>query len=168
LKTADSVSVTTLVAVDPLTAFSIFTEEIEAWWKPRVKDLFRKSWTGVMKFEPGPPRRLIEVYSDAPDDPFEVGRVLTWAPGERLVFEWRQGNFGESDATEIEVRFEAVEKGTRVTIEHRGWGTLPLQHPARHGYSGDAFTNMIGLRWADLLTAFRAHAVYRAERMVKR
>jgi hypothetical protein len=53
MKTADRVSVTTVVAVDPLTAFSIFTEEIDAWWKPKVRHLFRKDRTGVMKFEPG-------------------------------------------------------------------------------------------------------------------
>jgi uncharacterized protein YndB with AHSA1/START domain len=156
--TTDSVSVTTQVAVDPATAFAIFTEEIDAWWKPKVRQMFRKDREGVMRFEPGPHGRLVEVYADVPDEPFEVGRVLIWAPGDRLVFEWRQGDFGPGDVTQVEVRFEAVKSGTRVTLEHRGWDALPLDHPARHGYSGGAFTSMIGLRWADLLTALRAHA----------
>lgn len=120
-----------------------------------------------MKFEPGPSGRLLEVYAETPEDPFEVGRVLTWAPGERLIFEWRQGNFRPTDVTQVDIRFEAVEKGTRVTIEHRGWDTLPLNHPARQGYSGEAFTNMIGLGWADLLTALKAHSVHRNRSNVK-
>jgi hypothetical protein len=60
LNTADSVSVTTVVAVDPLTAFSVFTEEIGTWWRPKVRGLFRRDRTGVMKFEPGPHGRLLE------------------------------------------------------------------------------------------------------------
>ena len=34
-----SVVVTTLVEVDPVTAFEIFTEDVEAWWKqgPRYR-----------------------------------------------------------------------------------------------------------------------------------
>ena len=114
-----------------------------------------------MKFEQVPSRRLVEVDAENPDDSFEVGRVLSWVPGKCLVFEWRQGNFGPGDVTEVEVRFEAVEKGTRVTIEHRGWSSLPPDHPARHGYSGEAFTTMIGLGWADLSSALNAHTAQR-------
>ncbi len=29
----DRVVVTTLVAVDPATAFAVFTEEVDAWWR---------------------------------------------------------------------------------------------------------------------------------------
>ena len=55
-------------------------------------------------------------------------------------------------ATEVEVRFEAAPAGTRVTVHHRGWDALATNHPARHGVTGNAFTSMIGLRWADALT----------------
>jgi uncharacterized protein YndB with AHSA1/START domain len=148
------VSVSTVVGVDPATAFAVFTENIAAWWKPKVKHLFQASRTGAMKFERGPGGRLLEEYADAP--PFEVGRVLTWTPGERLVFEWRQAGFAPHEVTQVDVRFEAVGGGTRVTLEHRGWDALPPDHPARHGFTGSAFTSMIGLRWADLLTGFCA------------
>ncbi len=46
--------------------------------------------------------------------PIEVGRVLVWEPGPRLAFTYR----GD---TEVEVRFEASEHGTRVVLEHRGF-----------------------------------------------
>lgn len=55
------------------------------------------------------------------------------------------------------MRFQAENGGTRVTREHRGWDSLGPDHPARRGYAGKAFAGIIGLRWADLLTAFRAH-----------
>ena len=157
MTTKETVRVTTVVAVDPHTAFSVFTEEIGAWWRPKIANLFHEGLVGVMKFEPGPNGKLMEVYPDAPNDPFEVGRVLEWNPGKRLVFEWRQRGFGPKDVTEVEVLFEATETGTRVTLEHRGWDKLPRNHPARHGWSGQAFVTMISLRWGDQLTSLLAH-----------
>jgi hypothetical protein len=74
----------------------------------------------------------------------------------RLVFAWRPAGFAPHEPTEVEVRFEPAERGTRVTVEHRGWDALPAVHPSRHRYTGGAFTSMIGLRWADLLTAMRS------------
>jgi uncharacterized protein YndB with AHSA1/START domain len=109
-----------------------------------------------MKFEAGPGGRLLEEYPGSQQQPFVLGRILTWAPGERLVFEWRQSSFGPNELTKVEVRFEAVKGGTRVTLEHRGWDSFPPEHKARLGYTGEAFVSMIGLRWADLLTTFRS------------
>ena len=156
MSSTDCVTVSTVVAVDPATAFAIFTEEIGIWWKPKVRHLFREDRTGVMKFEPGPGGRLLEVYAKSPEELFEVGRILIWARAKHLVFEWRQGSFTANEVTQVEVRFEAVRGGTRVTLEHRGWDTLSPDHRARHGFHGEAFTNMVGLRWADLLTAFKS------------
>ncbi len=164
MKEKERVCVTTVVAVEPALAFSIFTEEIGTWWKPRIRNLFRKDRTGVMKFEPGPGGRLLEFYPDAPDDPFEIGRVLTWIAGERLVFEWRQAGFGPGEVTQVDIRFEAVGNGTRITLEHSGWDSIPACHPSRHGATGGAFVALMGIRWGDQLTFFRAHAtsVYKA------
>ena len=146
----DCVTVSTIVAVDPATAFAIFTAEIGAWWKPKVPGLFRRGRNGILKFDSG---RLLEI--DNHGEPFEIGRVLAWEPARRLVVEWRQEGFAPGDRTEVEVSFEAVATGTRVTVEHRGWDALAANHPARHGATGNAFTSMIGLRWADALTALR-------------
>ena len=156
----DAVNVTTVVAVDPATAFAVFTDEIGQWWRPKVRHLFRRGREGVMKFEPGAVGRLLETDPDG-GQPFEVGRVLIWDPPGRLVFEWRQGSFAPAEVTEVEVTFEAVEAGTRVTLQHRGWDALPPAHPARHGFTEGAFTSMMGLRWADLLTGMRAHGLTR-------
>jgi hypothetical protein len=137
--------------MDPTTAFDVFTNEIGAWWKPQVRGLFQMGQNGTLKFDNG---RLIEIYSDAA--PFEIGRVLAWEPAKRLVIEWRQEGFAPGELTEVEVRFEAEPHGTRVTVEHRGWDRLAAEHPTRHGYTGNAFASIIGLRWASALTALRA------------
>lgn len=154
----DAVRVTSLVGVDPPTAFEIFTGEIDAWWKTgpvyRV-DAERKS---VMRLEPGVGGRLLEIYDEAGDDAFEHGVVRAWEPPQRLVFDLSGRDFGPGERTEVEVRFEAVERGTRVTLEHRGWGVFGADHPVRHGLVGGAFTAMLGNWWGGLLVALRAHA----------
>ena len=77
----------------------------------------------------------------------EIGTILVWQPGERLVFEWRSGRFDPSSArTEVEVTFARVRSGTEVTLEHRGWP------PERDSY---AFRDWLGLWWGDLFTAYR-------------
>ncbi len=155
----DCVRATTIVPADPTDAFALFTTEVDLWWRrgPRFRQgLGRPS---EMRFEGEEGGRLVEVYTDATGGVFEVGRVLVWKPGDRLVFEWRGRNFEAGLVTEVEVRFERAERGTRVTLEHRGWDGVPLEHASRHGYgASNAFSSMIGLWWGDLLTSLRAHA----------
>jgi len=154
----DNVRVETRVAVDPATAFEVFTAEVDAWWRqgPRFRTAYPAKST--MRFEPGVGGRLLEIFERADEPPFELGRVRIWEPGARLVFDFRARNFQPGQKTEVEVCFERERGGTRITLEHRGWSYIPLDHPARHGLSGGAFVSMMGLFWADLLVAARAHA----------
>ena len=155
---ADSVSVTTVVAVDADRAFAVFTDDIDGWWRRGPGHQFRPGHDGAMRFDPGPEGRLVQVFDKRGEDVYEVGRVIAWEPGKRLVFEFRGFNFAPDQATEVEVRFEPTDGGTRVTLEHRGWDSLPDGHPARHGLEGTAFTAMIGVFWADLLVRARLRA----------
>jgi len=107
--------------VEPEEAFRLFTEEVDLWWQRGVKFRFRPKAHGTMKFEPGEGGRLVEIYDDAKGDLYEVGRILVWEPGVRLVFEWRGPNFRDGQVTEVDIRFKPVEAGTRVVLEHRGW-----------------------------------------------
>jgi uncharacterized protein YndB with AHSA1/START domain len=150
---ADRARVTTHVEVDALDAFQVFTEEIDRWWRRGPKFRNSRRFDGRLEFEGGEGGRLVERSGD--EEVFEIGRVLVWQPGARLVFEWRGSNFGPKDVTEVEVSFEPTASGTRVVLEHRGWEKLPLDHPVRHGLDGSAFTSMIGLWWGDLLTSYR-------------
>ncbi|MEQ8766524.1 MAG: SRPBCC domain-containing protein [Planctomycetota bacterium] len=152
----DSIKVTMRVEVDPETAFEVFTREIDAWWRRGPRFRFGESGDGHLRFEPGVGGRLLEEQEDG--QLYEIGRVRVWEPGERLVFSFRARAFTDGEETEVEVVFEAEDAATRVTLVHRGWDSLPKDHPARHGLEGPAFTSMIGLWWADLLRSLRAKA----------
>jgi uncharacterized protein YndB with AHSA1/START domain len=152
----DCVRVTTFVAVDPSDAFEIFTKETDAWWRQGHR--FRRISNGSLRFENH--ERLIEVADDGTQQ--EIGRVLVWEPGQRLTFEWRAQNFAAGELTEVDVRFEAASGGTRLVLEHRGFGKLRKDHPVRHGLEGDAFVSMMGLWWGDLVTNYRSFAGTRA------
>ena len=84
-----------------------------------------------------------------------LGRVNTEVY--RVVFTWRGGDFAPDESTEVEVRFDPDPRGTRVSVQHRGWDALADAHRARHGLGkSGAFTSMVGLWWADLFTELRA------------
>ncbi|HEX6198254.1 MAG TPA: SRPBCC domain-containing protein [Jiangellaceae bacterium] len=143
--TTEKVTVTTLVSAPPADAFEAFTEEIDTWWRraPRFRG---DSDTSIVRFEND---HLVEVTSDGS---VELGRIVAWEPGTRLVLEWLGAHLATSAGTEVEIRFDADGAGTRITVEHRGWTGLT---------AGDARSSSIGLWWGDLLATYRhrlAHA----------
>lgn len=97
------------VAVDPLTAFKAFTEEIELWWVPGPINAWDFSRVIAKRIEPGIGGRVLEVYAD---DALELGRITVWEPGSRLVYR------SSVDETEVDIHFEATSSGTRVSVEH--------------------------------------------------
>jgi uncharacterized protein YndB with AHSA1/START domain len=150
LTSDDSVTVTTVVAADPRRTFALFTDDVDVWWRRGPRYRFGGAREGRMRFTGG---RLVEELDGG--EVYEVGRVSVWEPGARLVFGWRGRGFAPDETTEVEVRFEPVSGGTRVTVEHRGWARLAKDHPERHGLRGRAFVDMIGLWWADQATSLR-------------
>ncbi len=135
-------------------AFSAFTADIGVWWRPSPLFRFTPREPGVLSFEPGPEGRLIE--TRAGGKVFEIGRITVWEPPLRLVFGWRQAAFGPGQATEVEVRFDDLGAETRVTVEHRGWDTVPAAHVARHGFPDLMFLRRLGDYWLVLLSAVNA------------
>ena len=121
----DRIQATTVVALDPVVAFEVFTDEIDAWWRRGPRFRWLTEAEGTLRFEGGEGGRLVEIRDDATGEGFEVGRVLVWKPAERLVFELRARSFEPDQRTEVEIVFEAEGEGTRVTVEHRGWDRLP-------------------------------------------
>lgn len=120
------------VPADPATAFDAFTQDIAAWWRPDPLFRITPQGDGTLSFERGPDGRLVTRLGNG--ETFEIGRILAWEPGRRLVFAWRQASFSAEQSTEVEVRFEPVGDETRVSIEHRAWDTIPRDHAARHGF----------------------------------
>lgn len=121
---SDVVVVTMEVAVDPETAFAIFTEEIDQWWRRGPINWNHPDRAIGIRIEPGVGGRWIEVEDAATGEGVECGRITVWEPGNRLAFLYRDVS-GQLDDTEVELRFEPVSSGTRVTLEHRGWDSLP-------------------------------------------
>lgn len=152
----ERVVVSTFVDVSPRDAFELFTREIDLWWKRSPRYRRMPGQAGKLSFDGEPPAHLVE--QDGSGGSVVLGRVLAWEAGQRVAFEWQGGELTQADRTEVEVRFAAHRGGTRVTLEHRGLGSLPSQHAARHGLSGEAFEAMFGYFWADLLTSYRLRA----------
>jgi uncharacterized protein YndB with AHSA1/START domain len=156
----DQARASVLVEVDPETAFRIFTEEIDRWWKRGFKYRAIGKDRGIIHLEPRAGGRLYERF-DSPGGPpriFETGRVLAWEPPARLLLEWRSVTFAPEETTEVEVIFEPSPSGTMVTVTHRGWAAIRPDHPVRHGADVPAFIRTIGLWWGELLGALREHA----------
>lgn len=121
----DSVTVSIDVAVDPDTAFEVFTDEIDSWYQRGPHSWKFPDRAVGIRFEPRVGGRLLEVHDRATGDGFAFGEVLVWEPGQRLVFADLVSSAPPDPLTEVEVRFDAVANGTRVTLEHRGLNRLP-------------------------------------------
>lgn len=94
------------VPVEPSAAFAALADDLAA-------ALARLG----LRFAPGPGAALTEGAG-------EVARVVAWEPPGRLALEWRAAPWQpDADAvSRVEVRCEAVAGGTRIVVEHRGWG----------------------------------------------
>jgi uncharacterized protein YndB with AHSA1/START domain len=139
------VRVSTIVATDPADAFEVFTRDTALWWRRDPRFRISASMPGTVRFDAGARGgRVLEEFPGG--ERTEIGRILVWQPGERLVFEWRSGSFDPFPITEVEVTFTCVNRGTEVTLEHRGW------KPER---DSGAFRDWLGLWWGDLFTAYR-------------
>lgn len=98
------------VAVDPDTAFSVFTDEMDLW-EVRSPISFYDSARAIEKrCEPGVGGRIMEVYEDGH---FEIARITVWEPGKRLS--WKDSH----DDVEVDVWFEATAAGTNVRVDAR-------------------------------------------------
>ena len=141
------------VKATPERAFAAFVGEIDQWWRPTELFRFTPRSPGTLSFEPGEDGRLIETLPNG--KVFEIGRIRAWEPPSRLVFGWRQATFAPDQDTEVEVRFEAVGDQTRVTVEHRGWDSVPQAHVARHGFPATIFLTRHAEWWQSLLETYK-------------
>jgi uncharacterized protein YndB with AHSA1/START domain len=141
------------VKAAPERAFTAFVDEIGAWWRPNPLFAFTPRDPGVIAFEPGEGGRLTETLASG--KVFEIGRIRAWEPPSRLVFGWRQAAFAPGQDTEVEVRFEPVGEETRVTVEHKGWDSVPATHVARHGFPNAVFLTRHAEWWQALLASYK-------------
>ena len=110
------------VNLDPAAAFEIFTGEIDRWWRPGAQNWNNRFRAVSIRIEPGAGGRWLEVLEE-PAELFECGWITAWEPPTRFAFVDRDVGH-DIDGTEVEVRFDPIEDGTRVTLEHSGWEKL--------------------------------------------
>jgi uncharacterized glyoxalase superfamily protein PhnB len=117
------------VGVDPSTAFTAFTEEMDLWWLRGPINNWDSARVVEMRFEQGIGGRLLEIYDEAANDMLELARITAWEPGTRLAWD------SSVDDVQVEVRFEAIGHGTRVRVQ----ATLP---PGGTDEGGTSFVRM--------------------------
>lgn len=104
------------VEVGPDTAFRAFTEDIGHWWVPGPINNWSFGRALGKRIEPGIGGRVLELYED---DALELGKITAWEPGRRLTY------LSSVDETQVDVLFEEIPTGTRVSVEH---SVLPGAH----------------------------------------
>ncbi|MEZ5178242.1 MAG: SRPBCC family protein [Acidimicrobiales bacterium] len=138
-----------VVPTSPDDAFRLWTDDIGAWWPLDPHSVHGAG--GTVAFVDG------ELVERGPSgEQCSWGSVLAWEPGARVQLTWHPGRTAD-EATEVEVRFEAVDVAgggrghTLVTIEHRGWERHPDGSAARSEY-GRGWLGVLG-RFGDAARA---------------
>ncbi len=87
----------------------------------------------------------------------QIGQVIIWEPGVKLVVEWRGVNFAPNEVTTVEVLLSPEADGSRVSIRHYGLSQLPDDHPIRHGQPVGKFLFQQSSWWGGLLSGLQRH-----------
>ncbi len=131
------------VPLPPDRAFRLFTEEMSDWW-PRDRPVNKggEAPEGTVTVTPEKGGPVFETRRDGTSA--EWGRVTEWKPGQFFGMTWHFGD-AEAEESHVQVRFDAVADGTRVTLVHDGWQALRTAPAA------------MGTVWSNTLcTRFRA------------
>ena len=108
------------LAVPPERAFELFAPQFATWWPVATHSLSRTIATAC-RMSPVAGGAIEEM---SPDGCWHRwGTIESVEPGRRLRFTWHPGREPES-AQWVEVTFEPVEAGSRVTLTHGGWEAL--------------------------------------------
>ena len=100
-------------------AFSVFVEQMEAWW-PATHHIGKTPFEAIF-VEPRVGGRWYAVAEDGSSG--QTGYVIEWQPPQKLVLAWQLGadwQFDPALVTEVEVQFIAESAQiTRVELQHR-------------------------------------------------
>jgi uncharacterized glyoxalase superfamily protein PhnB len=139
MKGSHSVSSSVEVATDPVTAFTVFTEEVGLWWAQGPINFYDSSRAYGKRIEPGIGGRLIEVYDEASGEGLELACITAWEPGVRLAWQ------SSLDDVAIDVRFDETDGGTAVRVQ----ATIPEGGADRGGTSWVRMTPVWFGSWFD-------------------
>jgi hypothetical protein len=118
------------VTLDAATAFEVFTAEIGQWYVVDEHTVVDHTRTKTMRIEPWVGGRFVDVHDLGSGEGIECGRVIVWDPPHRFVFV-------DERRLDVEVTFETIDIGCRVTVEERGLDRLTpdvARHVRMHGW----------------------------------
>jgi uncharacterized protein YndB with AHSA1/START domain len=127
----------------PERAFSLFTEHASQWWPAERRHT--QDATSAIRIEAT--GRFYERASDGTE--VELGVVRVFEPASRLVLDWYPGT-DRAHPTHVDVQFEAVDRGTCVTVTH-GPGAASADVFARNAPA-------YGRSWEIVLAALTDHS----------
>lgn len=139
------------VPAPPADAFRRFTAEFGSWWPLKTHSVFEGKAVHA-EIEPRVGGRIFERNGDGRES--DWGEVTIWEPVTRVAFTWHPGD-ESGTAGLVELRFEAVGNGTRLTLTHTGWerfGTVAMK--VRGGYDfgwGYVLAVYEGRKWAPVI-----------------
>jgi uncharacterized protein YndB with AHSA1/START domain len=134
------------VASTPEASFELFTDGIDRWWPLAQGFAYGGERAATIHLEPWVGGRFFERLVDG--DELRVGTVTECDPPRSIVFTWTAPDWPA--ATEVEVRFERADGGTRVLLRHRLFERL--------GDAGEASRDQFGGGWPAVLAAYAAAA----------
>src|SRR3954447_16822184 len=118
MRTLEPIRRSVVVPTNPARAFEVFTSGMTGWW-PASHHIGDAPIEAVV-IEPFVGGRWYTRHTDGTET--YTGLVRAWEPPARLVVTWQIDGHWRYDpalVTLVEVRFEAADGGTRVSIEHR-------------------------------------------------
>jgi uncharacterized protein YndB with AHSA1/START domain len=138
------------VELPPDEAFRLFTDGINEWWPLTEGYAYGGERAQEIVLEAVVGGRFYERFVDG--DEMRVGTVTVCRPPERIVFTWRSPEWPAD--TEVDVRFTTADRGTVVSLEHRGFERL--------GPEGAAIARRWVSGWPRVMRAYAERA--RADR----
>lgn len=137
---------TRVVPIEPAAAFHLFTERMGEWWPTLTHSIEEAEVVGV-RFEGRVGGRVVELVADGTESAW--ADVLAWDPPHRVVLSWHPNKEPRAAST-IEVTLTAVDGGTELRLEHRGWEEF--------GESGHELRENYETGWEPVLAMYVAAA----------
>jgi hypothetical protein len=112
-------------------AFALFVDDMASWW-PFSSHSCAGDEACAVHFEPRVGGSVTELTRSGQRHPW--GTLTAWAPPTHLAMTWHPAQAPEQ-ATQLTVRFAAVEGGCRIHLLHGGWSACGAEAaPVRDNY----------------------------------
>lgn len=121
---ADPIRKTLTIPLTPDTAFDLFVNRMDSWWPKETHSLAAGKKQGDkarIRVEPRVGGRVMETDPDGSEAAWAT--ITAWQPGAHFAMRWYVGR-DPSEATLVDIRFAAVDTGTRVDLTHSGFDIL--------------------------------------------